>query len=508
MYSSRGSLVIGNATSTAITLLAGTNGQLLYANNSADAGATWVTPDYATSAQGLLAANALIKSNNLSDLSNTITARNNLGLGNAALANTDIFATSTQGSTADNAVPKSLFTLKGLMIVGTATASTPTGVLVGTDGQLFVANSSATAGVSWVTPDYATGAQGLLAANALIKSNNLSDLSNTIAARNNLGLGTAASNAATDFATSTQGSKADNAVPKSLYSARGAIVIGNATSTAITLIAGTNGQLLYANSSADAGATWVTPNYEVAGAAAAAQAAAIAASQPLDADLSNIAALTTTSYGRSFLTLADAAAARSALSLGTAASNAATDFATSTQGSTADNAVPKSLYSAKGMLIAGTSTGSAPANVAVGTNGQVLVANSSATAGVSWAAAPSGGTTSVSITASETLNNGDYVNVFSDTGLFKVRKASSITAGKEAHGFVLVGGAGGTAVDVFMQGINSAVTSQTPGVVYLGTAGVGTDTAPTASGSFVQRIGVAYSATTVYAIPSIPVVLA
>lgn len=44
--------------------------------------------------------------------------------------------------------------------------------------------------------------------------------------------------------------------------------------------------------------------YEVAGAAAAAQAA----SQPLDSDLTAIAALTTTAYGRAFLALADQAA--------------------------------------------------------------------------------------------------------------------------------------------------------------------------------------------------------
>lgn len=41
--------------------------------------------------------------------------------------------------------------------------------------------------------------------------------------------------------------------------------------------------------------------------------------QPLDSDLTAIAALTTTSYGRAFLALADAAAARAALALGTIA---------------------------------------------------------------------------------------------------------------------------------------------------------------------------------------------
>lgn len=51
-----------------------------------------------------------------------------------------------------------------------------------------------------------------------------------------------------------------------------------------------------------------TTHFEVAGAAASAQAAAIAASQPLDSDLTSIAAVATTSYGRAFLALANQAA--------------------------------------------------------------------------------------------------------------------------------------------------------------------------------------------------------
>jgi len=49
--------------------------------------------------------------------------------------------------------------------------------------------------------------------------------------------------------------------------------------------------------------------------------------QPLDSDLTAIAALATTSYGRSLLELADAAAARTALALGTAATASASAFA-------------------------------------------------------------------------------------------------------------------------------------------------------------------------------------
>lgn len=50
------------------------------------------------------------------------------------------------------------------------------------------------------------------------------------------------------------------------------------------------------------------------------------ASQPLDSDLTAIAALSTTSYGRAFLALADAAAGRTALGLGTASTTASSAY--------------------------------------------------------------------------------------------------------------------------------------------------------------------------------------
>lgn len=53
---------------------------------------------------------------------------------------------------------------------------------------------------------------------------------------------------------------------------------------------------------------------------------ALAAYQPLDSDLTAIAALTTTAYGRAFLALVDAAAGRTALGLGTAATHAHGDY--------------------------------------------------------------------------------------------------------------------------------------------------------------------------------------
>lgn len=101
------------------------------------------------------------------------------------------------------------------------------------------------------------------------------------------------------------------------------------------------------------------------------------------------------------------------------------------------------------------------------------------------------------ISASETLAAGDWVNVWNNSGA-KVRKADATTAGKEAHGFVLAAVTSGNPATVYFEGTNTQVTGQTPGPVYLQTAaGQGGATVPTASGNVVQRIGTAVSATAV-----------
>lgn len=64
----------------------------------------------------------------------------------------------------------------------------------------------------------------------------------------------------------------------------------------------------------------------IAAEAAARDAAIAAYAEPLDSDLQAIAALATTAYGRAFLVLANAAAGRTALGLGTAAVAATGDF--------------------------------------------------------------------------------------------------------------------------------------------------------------------------------------
>lgn len=119
------------------------------------------------------------------------------------------------------------------------------------------------------------------------------------------------------------------------------------------------------------------------------------------------------------------------------------------------------------------------------------------------------GADTASITASENLTAGDYVNIYNLAGVAQVRKADATTSGKEAHGFVLSSVSSAAAATVYFEGSNTAVTGQTPGVVYLSTtAGVGSATPPSAAGNVVQRVGFAVSTTAMNFQSNIPIVLA
>ena len=112
--------------------------------------------------------------------------------------------------------------------------------------------------------------------------------------------------------------------------------------------------------------------------------------------------------------------------------------------------------------------------------------------------------------ASENMTAGCYVNVWNDTGVFKIRKADGSVAGKHAHGFILTGVSLGANATVYFEGTNTQVTGQTPGDVFLSasTPGLGTATAPSASGNIVQSVGIAISATEVNFEKGCPIELA
>lgn len=113
-----------------------------------------------------------------------------------------------------------------------------------------------------------------------------------------------------------------------------------------------------------------------------------------------------------------------------------------------------------------------------------------------------------SITTSEALAAGDFVNIWNDTGA-KARKADATTAGKEAHGFVLASASSGASALVYFEGTNTQVSGQTPGPVYLQTtAGTAGATVPSTAANIVQYVGVALSATEINFERGTPITLA
>lgn len=124
---------------------------------------------------------------------------------------------------------------------------------------------------------------------------------------------------------------------------------------------------------------------------------------------------------------------------------------------------------------------------------------------------PSGiGADTASITASEALAAGDFVNIWNNGGTANIRKADASVAGKEAHGFVLSAVSAAASGTVYFEGTNNQCTGLTPGVQYLSaaTAGKSVAAAPTGAGKVVQVIGFAYSATSMNFQSELPIVLA
>jgi hypothetical protein len=101
--------------------------------------------------------------------------------------------------------------------------------------------------------------------------------------------------------------------------------------------------------------------------------------------------------------------------------------------------------------------------------------------------------------ASEALSDGDWVNIWSDSGTVKVRKADATTAGKECNGFVKAAFDSAATATIYTAGINDHLTGLTDGAVYFTstTPGVAAATAPSASGNVWQRIGPAVSDTAI-----------
>jgi hypothetical protein len=101
------------------------------------------------------------------------------------------------------------------------------------------------------------------------------------------------------------------------------------------------------------------------------------------------------------------------------------------------------------------------------------------------------------VPASEALAAGDLVNLWTDTGAIKARKADASTSGKEAVGFVLAAVESAANATVYFDGTITGLTGLTPGArYYLSAAAAGgvVTTAPSSAGNIVQEVGYALAA--------------
>lgn len=344
----KGDLYAGTANNTTARRSVGTNGQVLTADSAQPTGLSWTTP----------AGGAVDSVNGQT--------------GVVVLTAADVSADPAGSAAAAAAASQPIATInaKGDLYAGTGDNAT-TRLPVGVDGRVLTADSAQATGLTWslIPSAPVTSVNGETGAVILDAADVSADPAGSAAAA----------------AAASQ--------PLATIDAKGDLYAGTANNTTARRGVGTNGQVLTADSSDPTGLAWTTPtaapvtsvngetgavvldaadvSADPAGAAAAAQAA----SQPLDGDLTAIAALAPPDDDV-IQRKAGAWTARTMAQLKSDLVITAADV----------GAQPIATITTKGDLYVGTAN-AATTRRGVGTDGQVLTADSAQADGVKWAAA-------------------------------------------------------------------------------------------------------------------------
>lgn len=185
-------------------------------------------------------------------------------------------------------IPASDFAAKGDILVGTG-SGTYDNLPVGTNGQVLVAASGETTGVDWadapvtgISPTIVDAKGDLIAATGADAVARLPVGSNGQVLKANSGTSTGL-----EWAAEAGGG---SGIPASTVDAKGDLIVGTAADTVARKAVGSNGQFLKADSAQGDGLAWAAPAIsEVTG-----LQTALDGKQPIDADLTTIAGLTAT----------------------------------------------------------------------------------------------------------------------------------------------------------------------------------------------------------------------
>ena len=371
---SKGALVTGTNPGAPAGLAPGNNGTTLTACSSCPLGLTWsipVTDDIPCAC--ITQRGALITGTGASSVVSLPPGSNNQVLTVNSACPTGIGWVNSAG------IPCSFITGKGSLITGTI-AGVPASFAPGGDGQYLVACASAACGLSWASPcgvpcSCYTGKGVLLGGTGVATMTALPPGQN--------------GQLLYAFSPSDTGLLWANPeyIPCSIITDKGSLITANAAGIPISQVVGGDGQTLVACSTCASGLAWQTPSTVAAipCACITAKGTILAGSGPnapspvaIGTDGQILAACSSCAAGVAWIT-------------------------------SSTNAIPCACITAKGTIVAGSGP-NAPSPVAIGTDGQILAACSSCAAGVAWITSSTNAIPCACITAKGTIVAGSGPN--------------------------------------------------------------------------------------------------